>query len=217
VSPAESILEAQTAALLRRLAREQETRVRRLRTEAEDQARDILRRSRSEAHARVRQAITEARREVENGLALRRAALDTQSRRARQALLRQILERAWERLPLALAERWHDSAAREQWCLAACRQAMRTLRETRQLRVEVDVAAAGTLADLVAGELRTLGAGAVQVDPVPALGPGLRIRGGDACLDATLPGLLASRGRVASALLAEFDVLWSGTAAETAS
>jgi hypothetical protein len=216
MSPADTILEAQTTALLRRLAREQETRVRRLRTEAADQAREILRRTRSEARARVHQAIVDARREIENGIALRRAALDTQSRRARQAVLREILERAWERLPGALAQRWQDPSARAQWSRAACAQAMRALRETQHVRVEVDATAAPELAPAIEEELRRLGADAVTVDPVPRLGAGLRIRGGDACLDATLPGLLASHGRVASELLAEFAHLWADGAAEPA-
>jgi hypothetical protein len=119
-------------------------------------------------------------------------------------------------LPGALAQRWQDPSARAQWSRAACAQAMRALRETQQVRVEVDATAAPELAPAIAEELRRLGAGAVTVDPVPRLGPGLRIRGGDACLDATLPGLLASRGRVASELLAEFAHLWADGAAEPA-
>ena len=42
---------------------------------------------------------------------------------------------------------------------------------------------------------------------VKGLGPGLRIRRGLACVDATVPGLLASRERVEAELLAELDAL----------
>jgi len=206
MSPPESILETQTAALLRRLAREEETRVRRLRTEADEQARDILRRARAEARTRVHQAIVEARREADAALASRRAALDTRRRRAQQATLRQVLDQAWQRLPDALHARWLDPESREQWCRAACQQAVRVLRDTTQVRVEVGSDDAPGLATLVARQLETLGIAGAVVEPVAALGPGLRIRGGDACLDATLPGLLAARDRVAAELLAEFGV-----------
>ena len=172
MSPADSILEAQTAALLRRLAREQETRVRKLRTEAADQARDILRRTRSEARARVHQSIVDARREIENGIALRRAALDTQSRRARQAVLREILERAWERLPDALAARWQNAlrasngrGRRVRRPCVRCARRSRCASKWMPLRRR-------ELAPAIEQELRRLGAGTVTVEAVPRLGAG---------------------------------------------
>ena len=45
----------------------------------------------------------------------------------------------------------------------------------------------------------------VEVTAIEGLGAGLRIRAGDACLDATLAGLLAARERITSELLAEFE------------
>ena len=42
---------------------------------------------------------------------------------------------------------------------------------------------------------------------VANLGPGLRIRHGLACVDATAAGLLASRERIEAELLAELDAL----------
>ena len=53
----ESLLEAQTVALLRRLGREQESRTRHIRDEARTQAADIVRRARAEARTRVHQAV----------------------------------------------------------------------------------------------------------------------------------------------------------------
>jgi hypothetical protein len=203
MSVGESLLEAQTTALLRRLAREQETRTRRLHDEAEAQSRDILRRARSEARLRVRQAVSESRREDENAIARRRAAIDTRARRARQQTLRQLLDAAWERLPVALAERWNDVAAREAWVRAACGQALRSLLHLARVRVEaapdavqsIEAAARAALPDVAD----------LEFVAVEHLGPGLRIRSADACLDATVPGLLAARDRVAAELLAEFE------------
>ncbi len=216
MSPPESILETQTAALLRRLAREEETRVRRLRTEADEQARDILKRARAEARTRVHQAIGEARREADTALASRRAALDTRRRRAQQATLRLVLDQAWQRLPDALRARWLDPEAREQWCRAACQQAVRVLRDTTRVRIEVGSDDAPAVTPQVLQELEALGIAAAVVEPVATLGPGLRIRGGDACLDATLPGLLAARDRVAAELLAEFASVESAPVQESA-
>jgi len=203
MSVVESLLEAQTTALLRRLAREQETRTRRLRDEAEAQARDILRRARSEARVGVRQAVAESRREDENAIARRRAAIDTRARRARQQTLRQLLDTAWERLPVALAERWNDGAAREEWVRATCRQALRSLLHLDQLQVEAEPAAMQSIEAAARAALQE--AATVEFVPVDGLGPGLRVRSANACLDATVPGLLAARDRVAAELLAEFE------------
>jgi hypothetical protein len=203
MSVGESLLEAQTTALLRRLAREQETRTRRLHDEAEAQSRDILRRARSEARQRVRQAVAESRREDENAIARRRAAIDTRARRARQQTLRQLLDAAWERLPVALAQRWDDAAAREEWVRAACEQALRSLLHLERIRVDVAPAAAPSIEPAARAALQ--GVATVEFAAVDGLGPGLRIRSADACLDATIPGLLAARDRVAAELLAEFE------------
>lgn len=199
-----SLLDAQTTALLRRLAREQETRTRRLRDDAEAQVQDIQRRARSEARARLHQAVLEIRREDEIALARRRAAIDTQRRRTRQARLRRLLDEAWAQLPAALARRWGDAASREHWCRAACRQGVRTLLHLDEIAVELDPAHAESLGAVVQEEF---GAGChVTLQPVAGLGAGLRIRAARATLDATIPGLLAARERVAAELLAEFEV-----------
>ena len=63
----ESLLEAQTTALLRRLGREQESRTRHIRDEAGTQAADIVRRARVEARTRVHQAVVDTRREDSDG------------------------------------------------------------------------------------------------------------------------------------------------------
>ena len=199
----ESLLEAQTTALLRRLGREQESRTRHIRDEAGTQAADIVRRARVEARTRVHQAVVDTRREDEMALARRRAALDTQARRSRQATLRELLDRAWQALPAALQSRWLDATARERWCDAACMSASRSLRHLDRMQVEVDpqwLAHVGTL-----GRSRLEGPSKVDVTATDGLGAGLRIRAGDACIDATVAGLLAARERIASELLAEFE------------
>jgi hypothetical protein len=199
----ESLLEAQTVALLRRLGREQESRTRHIRDEAASQSADIVRKARAEARARVHQAVIDSRREDELALARRRAALDTQARRSRQATIRELLERAWQVLPTALQSRWLDATARERWCDAACASARRSLRHLDRLQVEVDPQWLDHVGPLV--RVRLEGPSNVEVTAVAGLGAGLLIRAGDACLDATLAGLLAARERITSELLAEFE------------
>lgn len=199
----ESLLEAQTTALLRRLGREQDSRIRLLRDEAATQAADIVHRARVEARTRVHQAVVDTRREDAMALARRRAALDTQARRSRQATLRGLLDRAWQALPAALHSRWLDPGAREHWCDAACLSARRGLLHLDRLQVEVDPQWLADVDPLVRRGLE--GASNVAVTTTDGLGAGLRIRAGDACLDATVAGLLAARERIASELLAEFE------------
>jgi vacuolar-type H+-ATPase subunit E/Vma4 len=199
----ESLLEAQTIALLRRLGREQESRTRHIRDEAATQAADIVRRARAEARTRVHQAVVDTRRDDELALARRRAALDTQARRSRQSTMRDLLDRAWQALPAALQSRWVDTSARAEWCAAACAAARRCLRHLDRLQVEVDPHWFDAVEPQVRHQLA--GTAQVEINAIAGLGAGLRIRAGDACLDATLPGLLAARERIASELLAEFE------------
>jgi hypothetical protein len=199
----ESLLEAQTTALLRRLGREQESRTRHIRDEAGTQAADIVHRARVEARTRVHQAVVDTRREDEMALARRRAARDTQARRSRQATLRELLDRAWQALPTALQSRWLDATARERWCDAACVSARRSLRHLDRLQVEVDPQWLAHVGPLARNRLE--GPSKVDVTATDGLGAGLRIRAGDACIDATVAGLLAARERIASELLAEFE------------
>lgn len=209
-----SLLEAQTAALLRRLEREQESRIQRIRDEAATEAADIVRKARTEARTRLHQAVIDARREDEQALTRRRAALDTQARRRRQATVRELLEQAWEALPATLLARWLDAAAREHWCEAACACARRSLRHLDRVQVEVDPQWLAHVGPLLRGPLA--GLTNVETTACAGLGAGLRIRAGDACVDATLAGLLAPRERITSELLAEFDRLVASQPAEPA-
>jgi vacuolar-type H+-ATPase subunit E/Vma4 len=201
---AETVLEAQTVALLRRLSREQEMRTRKARDEAAEHSREIVRHARVEARARVHEAVLETRRDVELAVARRKAALDTRERRTRQAMLRKLLDDAWQRLPAALEARWSTREARQAWCRSACAQAVDSLLDPVRRTVELDPRWLDELHGIVEAALAGT-AGAVDVVPVAGLGAGLRIRGGRACVDATVAGLLAARERIAAQVHAEID------------
>lgn len=199
---ATSVLEAQTLALLRRLAREQDARCHRLLDDAAAQAAEIVRKARAEARARVHQAVVESRREQELALLQRRAALDTDARQQRQTALGAWLEQAWEALPGALQSRWEHTESRAQWCRAALDAATRSLLHHDVLQVEVDQLWLDSIEPLVRDHCQD--GSTATMTALDGLGAGLRIRAGHACVDATIPGLLAPRARIASELLAEF-------------
>ena len=206
MSAPESIVQAQMEALLRRVAREQEMLSRKARDAAEEQARGVLARAREEARSRTRQASDEARLSVERALADRRAALETAARQREQSLLRKLMDEAWATLPRELATNWRDTAARHAWCDAACALARRIVMGGDAFTIELDAEAPADAADRARQALSGDGEVAA-VTRVAGLGPGLRIRHGLACVDATAAGLLASRERIEAELLAELDAL----------
>jgi hypothetical protein len=206
MSVPEGIVQAQMEALLRRVAREQEMLSRRARDAAEEQARVIVARAREEARARTRQADEEARQSVERALADRRAALETSARQREQSLLRGLMDTAWQTLPGELDAAWGDPAARRAWCEAACALAQRIVMGSGEFTVELDTAAPDDAAECAVRALAQPGQSAAVLR-VEALGAGLRVRRGLACVDATTNGLLASRERIEAELLAELDHL----------
>jgi hypothetical protein len=205
MNDAHGIVDLQTDALLRRVAREQETRCRRARESAEEQARTIVQRARTEARARLRQAAREERRSIEQTLADRRAARDTEARRRSQVAARAIIDEAWSRLPAALAETWREREARERWCRAACAAATAALPAGLACAVEVDDDSPADVERTVLSALGERTGALVEFKRLGGLGAGLRIRAGRACLDATVAGLLVARERIESELLAEIE------------
>ena len=210
------VLQTQTEGLLRRVAREQESRILAVRSAAEEQARAIVSRARQEARARLRQAVVEERRQIERAVGERRAALDTAQRRAEQAAFRTLIEQAWQRLPTAVAALWRDRERRGRWIEAACTCAARSLRPQVSYMVEFDESLASDAGAQAREQLVAAGLEPVECRDAPTLGAGLRIRAGGAIVDATVAGLLASRERVEAELLAEFDQLLDASRREPA-
>jgi len=206
MSASGGIVQVQMEALLRRVAREQEMLTRRARDAADEQSRGIVARAREEARERTRQAAGEARQSVDRALADRRAALETTARQREQSLLRGLMDSAWQALPAALVDAWRDPPARREWCESACALARRTVLGDGPFTVEFDAAAPSEVAECATQALQESGA-ATRLDRIAGLGPGLRLRRGLACVDATVPGLLASRERIEAELLAELGAL----------
>jgi hypothetical protein len=206
MSAPDSIVQAQTEALLRRVAREQESLCRKAVDAAQEQARGIVSRALEEARARTRLALEEARSAVSQAVTDRRAALETAARRREQSVLRGLMDRGWEQLPGILESAWQDEAIRARWCEAACAVARRTLLGDDGYTVEVDAAATPDVAASIEHGLGGASAG-LTLRARAGLGAGLRVVHGLASVDATVPGLLASRERVEAELLAELGTL----------
>ena len=97
--------------------------------------------------------------------------------------------------------------ARQEWCAAACAVAARALQADQGYTVEIDAAVPDDARKAVDQALRRPSGPDVRFKEVPSLGAGLRIHAGRACVDATVGGLLASRERIESELLAELERL----------
>ena len=135
--------------------------------------------------------------DAEQAATARRA---TRRRLAKHAREKQLVESAWQLLPDALLRRWSDAAARGDWCDMALRQAFRSLPGPD---IVVDHPADWDRRELdeVLARIRDRYGGNVEAKADPGLAAGLRIHSGTACLDASVDGLLARRGRLEAALL----------------
>jgi hypothetical protein len=75
--------------------------------------------------------------------------------------------------------------------------------QLERVQVELDATHASILGPVIAARMAPHST--VTVLAVAGLGAGLRLRAGNACIDATLHGLLAARERITAELLAEFE------------
>jgi hypothetical protein len=204
VSP---LLQTQAEALLRRVARDGESRVLAERRAGEARVHALLAEAHREARARVQAAIAEERGLHDRALAERRAALDTEARRQDQQLLGGLVGQAWQRLPEALAARWNDASGCREWCLAAGMQANAWLPTEAGLVVEIDADSDAAQRRRVGEAVCLAGLAAPHIAAVPGLGAGLRLHAGAACIDATVAGLLCAREQAESALLTAIEGL----------
>jgi hypothetical protein len=200
----DSILDAQVAALLQRIGRERDRRCRQLRETAELQAREIVRTARHEARTHVHQAVVQERQRIEQSLRQAEAGVAMQERQRQEHNARHLLTEMWQALPALLDRRWREAPSRQAWIEAAIRQATRVLSH-REWRIEYGE-------DLASDEARMLIERACAATGTrwslaldASLGAGIRVRAGAACLDATVAGLLAERGEIEAAFLAQYE------------
>jgi len=188
--------------LLKVVEGDRDERCARIREEAEREAKRLVSEARSQARQRVGEAIAEARRRARARVADARAALATEARRRRQESSRVLLERAWEVLPDALAERWDDPADRRAWLESVVDLAAGSL-PLGTWHVSHPPDLTDEEAKLVADRIEEATGDPPELEPSDQVRSGLRICVGQTCLDGTARGLLADRRAVEGRLLAE--------------
>lgn len=196
------LLDLQVYSLLARMHEARDEGCRRLREAAGEQAREVVAGARTRARRRVKEAVIEKRRQVEEHCRRARVELETQRRAERFAELRRRLDEGLSALPLVLAARWSDAAARRAWCrhvLEGAAVALRPGHWRLTLAPGLDPAEREALAQVAAAASGE----AAELDEDPALEAGLVVAHDGARYDGTTGGLLADRHRVQAALLAE--------------
>jgi hypothetical protein len=202
-----SVLDAQVAALLQRVDSDRDRRCTELRSSAAAQARALLRSARKEARANVREAVARERKHAEQALRQAEAGVALESRRRAQQATHDLLVAMWAALCGALESRWADAAGREAWLQAAVCQAHALLLE-RAWRIEHGAGWSederSALAKLAAAGDKRGRPRDVELACDPTVRAGIRVRTAGACLDATVTGLLASRGQIEAEFLAQY-------------
>jgi len=200
---ATSALDDQARALLQRVTDDRDRRCAALRAAAESQAKQIVRAARAEARNKVRNAVTQERARMELGMRQATARADIEARRRERQKSRELLEQMWAAIAHALERRWREPAPRRAWVDAAVSQAGALL-PGRAWLIEVGSDWTEHERGELADRARAQGAATVKWSLQAAMPAGLRIRAGSVCVDATVPGLLAQRGAIEAAFLAEY-------------
>jgi hypothetical protein len=152
----------------------------------------------------LHQAVDEERRHREDALLNARHRIEADQRKNLLAGYKEYLREVWPLLVAELERRWSDNEGRRLWCEMAIREACVSLPHEQwivELPGNWSASDNASLANAFAGqelpgpELR-IGNG---------LSRGVRIRCGDACLDASLEGLLDRRTEIEARLLAAWE------------
>lgn len=185
-------------ALIARIEAETGAETARIMAEAEAEAAAIVAAAHARARDRVHREIEALRRSRAEALRHETARLDTARRQLRQREARAEIDAGLPALDAAFAVLWADEAARMAWARAALVAARArfapggwTVLHPKGWRAEERAALAEEIGD------------ALGFEEDPGLAAGLRIRAGNAWLDATPRALMADREATGAALLAE--------------
>lgn len=192
---------SQSDALLREIEQQTRNEAQTIVEAAEREASAIVAQAYASACRRAHDAIEELRKEGARRLALARAKLETDEQMRSRGNALEAIRRAWPFLLEALNERWTDPAARLTWAQTLARHAQERL-SPGAWTVEHPAA---WCVDEQRHFVDALGVEHVAFAINREISAGLRIRAGQATLDATPQGLLADRPAIEAALLAEIE------------
>jgi hypothetical protein len=203
-------LESQTQALLDLVEADRARQVAAILGDAQRRAAALHTQAHADARKRMREAFAQQRALQRERIAAAQARLATQRRLHEQQRTAALLQRAWERLPGELLQRWRDPAARAIWVAKVIAAA-----NARMPRVTWHIVHAP---DWPAAEQQALPSapGAEPVfEPDPYIRAGLKIAAAGNLIDGTLDGLLADRGELESRLLRQLDSATAESAAQS--
>jgi hypothetical protein len=201
-SPPALAADADELAFLQLVEQSRERRCQALLEAADAEARALLQAARRDARARVQRAARDQRERRRLALEAAGAELATGLRLLQHQARRRWLEIAWPRLIEALHARWRDQRQRRAWLFAVVDLAHGALTGKGWRLEHPPGLDAGELASVVRA-IRQRSGSAPEVVVVAKLGPGLRIHADGACVDGTIPGLIASAEQIEGRLLAE--------------
>jgi hypothetical protein len=185
------------AGLLAYVAQVRDRRLGEIRDAAARERKALLDAARARAREQLRQALREARHDAEAQVARARAAAQSRLRQARQSLTLAALAGVQARVETAVRARWAAAPSRAAWLAMAFDEAARHLPRGSW---DVSHAPGAKIPQSIVPE-----GVALRVAADPALPAGLRIRSGEAEVDATLAGLLREPSRIAALWLGEFE------------
>ena len=199
-----SVLELQVESIISALRAQRDRRCREIAGESRNRNRQLLQSARERMRQRLHRAVDEERRHRADALLRARQRIDSNQRRNLLACYREYLREVWPLLVAELEQRWSDDEGRRLWCEMAIREACMSLPHEVWI-VELP----GTWPASDNAWLMSAFSGHELPEPELRIGnglpPGVRIRCGDACLDATLDGLLDRRTEIEARLLAGWE------------
>jgi hypothetical protein len=199
-----SVLELQVESILSALRSQRDRRCREISAESRSRNRQLLKHARERTRLRLHQAVNDERRHRADALLRARQRIDSYQRRNLLAGYKEYLREVWPLLVAELERRWSDDEGRRLWCEMAIREARVSLPHEEWI-----VELSGTWPAGDNDWLMTAFCGHELPGPELRIGnglpPGVRIRCGDACLDATLDGLLERRTEIEARLLAAWE------------
>lgn len=204
MSQTETDIDTRLQHLLDVVERNRKERCNEVLDKARDQARQLVKQAYHDARKRLHSKVQATREDVRQRLTAAEAQRQTRARLERQNADRALLERAWEPLNEQLLNYWHEADTRRQWIDNLIQQASKNL-VGQPWRIEHPADwPEEERTELLAELVKTSGS-VPEFSGKTTIKAGLRICAGDACVDGTRCGLLRSRSRIESIMLAKLN------------
>jgi hypothetical protein len=205
-------LESQAQALLDLVEDDRSRQVAAILDEARGRAAALRAQAHADARRRMREAFAEQRLLQRERLAAAQARLATERRLHQQQRTAALLQRAWQRLPDELLQRWRDPACRAAWVATVLDAAAAHMPHGPWRIVHAPdwpVAEQQALCQRLTATSRA----APAFEPDARVRAGLKVAAAGNLIDGSLDGLLAERDQIESALLRQLEAAGAATPA----